>query len=685
MYTLLECSGYEPDECRSLLSWILRDRAVIEDETLRFYWYDRLKALTVKNPHLLLKSLIEDHATVPTELLQRVVEFLEERPVCRDPYVAVQLMDDISRLPVDRNLSRAYALAMRDDGMSRVESTDELCDKVKEEDGELTFALDYFERVLKCDDGNVEGLTEESARELGLHTLRVHQWCKKNRYPSLTDASNERLREIPEFRWFGDKSAIALVWGYLFEYVSRNGANATTRARMALVTRAGACLKEKKWSCGDAMMVLWGIYSILEAETLPNSSGLTFAEVVTATTRSRGIKSRLPIPAFAVDKNTSRGRKVIDTRFKILTLRWIAPFPSEDEVWEKYDPVEASHGPSPHLIKQTAADFKKRVEECESRLSSAAIPRRFVANKAKEGDDQNEEDTTEDSEEEQMRRLQSKEWRALIQFADPEPFDEKLMVTLPRSPNSTSVFDFGGKVSYSGPWPAKEALRALAVSRIANLWANLKTVPEVRVRLNATKTKVFLERPLIGGNPVLPEDSDAEGLNIVTLEQRSLYATKTKQVMMQLSEKSKTDLIKTFVFRRILGMPCLPAKCLLEASSGKIYMTGLQTSPKEYKRCKKTVKRGSALWLFDSSQNRGAIEFVSEALENEEDTRTAVLTWLEGLFGVKSLQDWFDTVIPKGLAPFTIAYDILQENIGAVIDAYVPEYEDVEAENTDTE
>lgn len=62
MASLIESQGYAPDELRSLLSWMLRDKTLVQDENHLFYWYYVLRAQTIKSAHLLLKSVLEDHA-----------------------------------------------------------------------------------------------------------------------------------------------------------------------------------------------------------------------------------------------------------------------------------------------------------------------------------------------------------------------------------------------------------------------------------------------------------------------------------------------------------------------------------------------------------------------------------------------------------------------------------------------
>lgn len=671
MASLIESRGYATDELRSLLSWILRDKTLITDEDHLFYWYYVLRAQTTKNAHLLLKSLLEDHAAVPTELIQRVVAFVEEPQASRDPYTAICLMDDISGYPVDRNLYRAYALAMHDNGMTRLESANDWVDKVEGEDGELAHSLQEFQRVLsQCNESG--SVNEEDARSLCMNAIRVHQWCKQHSYPPLTEESRKLLEKIPEFHSLGEESAMALLWMDLFDYVARNGDQNAMKERLRLVANTSAFLSEKQWSSVKVMALLFGIYTIMDVGILPELPGRKYQEVFDRVTRSKEMQERLFMPGFAIDKNTYRGRKCVDTSDKLeRTILKTGRISSKEEFCAKYHPIEASHGKSPHDVRQTQFDFNAMVEDSESRLSSAAIPKLF---KLCDKSDQDEEDDEGFDSEEWLKKLQSNEWRIVKKFALPEPFDEKVTSILPKAKGQGGFLDFESGMSYLGPLPPKEALRALAVSHVATTWAGLKTVPEVCLRINAKGTKIFIQQPLIGERPAFT--GDVESSDQVDLQQRSLYTLGTRNIMKDLTGDGKMDMVKTFIFRRIMGLSCQPVKCLVEGPTGKIYMTDLHDPPKEYKRCQKTVRRGSAHWLFDSSRYRGAIEFVSDVLECEH-TREAIVTWLEGILH-ESLGGSF---IPQPLAPYAISYGDLQENVGAVIDAYHPMNGDVNSDD----
>ena len=119
---LLELDGYEPDEMKSLLKKLLRNAAYVREETRRFYWWDRVKILATKNPRVLVESLLEDHAAVPNSVINHVVQFVEQGKWNRDQYVAVQVMESIGSVKVDRNLSRLKELSLRDYAMGTIEN-----------------------------------------------------------------------------------------------------------------------------------------------------------------------------------------------------------------------------------------------------------------------------------------------------------------------------------------------------------------------------------------------------------------------------------------------------------------------------------------------------------------------------------------------------------------------------------
>lgn len=663
MASLIESQGYAPDELRSLLSWMLRDKTLVQDENHLFYWYYVLRAQTIKNAHLLLKSVLEDHAAAPTDLVRRVAAFLEEPQASRDPYTAMCLMSDISNCPIDRNLYRAYTLAMHDNGVTRLEILEDLEDRVEGEDGELAYFLKEFRRLLsQCSESG--SVSEENARALCMNAIRVHQWCKQHNYPPLTEESRKLLEEIPELVTLSEESAMALLWMDLFDYIDRKDDLAEMKSRLNLVAHTSTLLSEKQWSSGKVMALLFGIYAIMDVGILPELPGRKSKEVFDRVSRSKEIRERLPMPAFAVDKNTYRGRKCVDTTEKFLNaFLKTSRFSSKEDISAKYHPIEASHGKSPHDAKQTQSHFSAMVEDSESRLSSAAIPKLF---KLFDESDQEEEDDEVFDSAEWLRKLQSNDWRTAKRFALPEPFDDKITSILPKAKEQDSYLDFESGLSYSGPLSPKEALRALAISEIATKWAGLETVPGVNLRINTKGTKIFLQQQLIGERPALT--GDAEASDEVGLQQRSLYPLGTKNTMKDLSGEAKLDMVKTFVFRRITGLICQPVKCFMEGPTGKIYMTDLHDSPKEHQRCQKTVRSGSAHWLFDSSRYRAAIEFVSDILECDKHIRVEVVKWLEEILD-KSFKK---SLIPEPLAPYAISLEDLQANVGAVVDAYHP-------------
>lgn len=447
---------------------ILTKQQWLQDENHLFYWYYVLRAQTIKNAHLLLKSVLEDHAAAPTDLVRRVAAFLEEPQASRDPYTAVCLMSDISNCPIDRNLYRAYTLAMPDNSVTRLEILEDLEDGVEGEDGELAYFLKAFRRLLsQCSESG--SVSEENARALCMNAIRVHQWCKQHNYPPLTEESRKLLEEIPELVTLSEESAMALLWMDLFDYIVRKDDLAAMKSRLNLVAHTSTLLTENQWSSGKVMALLFGIYTIMDVGILPELPGRKSKEVFDRVSRSKEIRERLPMPAFAVDKNTYRGRKCVDTTENFLnTFLKTSRFSSKEDIPAKYHPIEASHGKSPHDAKQTQSHFNAMVEDSESRLSSAAIPKLFKL--FDESDQEEENDEVFDSAE-WLRKLQSNDWRTAKRFALPEPFDDKMTSILPKAKEQDSYLDFESGLSYSGPLSPKEALRALAISEIATKWA----------------------------------------------------------------------------------------------------------------------------------------------------------------------------------------------------------------------
>lgn len=655
MISLVESQGYAPDELRSLLSWMLRDRNLIKDEQQRFYWYDRFRPLAMKSGHLLVKSLFEDHASAPTELIRRVGEFVAQTPASRDPYVAIQLMDDISRYPVDLNLSRAYTLAMQGNGMKRHKATNEWVEEVELEDGELAYSLQEFRRILsECDKS--KGVSEDDAKAMGVIVIRVQQWCKQNGYPGLLEESIEVLQEDPNLRFLVDKSALALLWRDLFDHAaSRNDWN-VIRERLAPAVMMSKFVSETLWSRANAMTLLFAIYTMMDVGIVPHQPGKEYQEVIEGIMSSRDTRERLVIPSFAVDKYTYRGRNCVDTTPKLLALLDNPRFLSREDIHTKYHPIEASHGNSPHDARQTAVDYRRMMEEIESKLSSEAIPKLFEMTQEEDEDEDDDE-----AKEKAIKRLQTEHWRIVTEVALSEPFDDKTMSPYSQKNDQSLFVDFGSGTTIFGPVFHIEALKALAVSQIATKWAELKTVPEVSLRIDARRAKVFIQKPLIG-TPL----EDTIALGKTELEDCSLHPLHTRQLMEKLTTERQLDVVKSYIFRRVMGMACSPSKCLLDEFTGKIYMTNLQVFKRESQRCQKTVKMGSAYWLFDSSRCRSAVDFMSKILESESFT-SEVMTWLQGLLN----KNPWESTIPKSLMSYVISFEDMRENVSAIVNAYL--------------
>ena len=128
-------------------------------------------------------------------------------------------------------------------------------------------------------------------------------------------------------------------------------------------------------------------------------------------------------------------------------------------------------------------------------------------------------------------------------------------------------------------------------------------------------------------------------------------------------------------------MECNPAKCLLNPETKKIYMPDLNTTRKDYKRCRTTVKTESADWLFDNSTNREIIDLVTRALTEDKDCMNEVETWLLSLPN----QTAFEEATASILCRYTIPYEDFLKNALAVRDAYgiVPETDDEGDEQDD--
>ena len=326
-------------------------------------------------------------------------------------------------------------------------------------------------------------------------------------------------------------------------------------------------------------MVLWGVYSLMNYwKMIQEPSPIVLENVISKTLKSKEIATRLPMEPFAVDVTTHRGRNCSDSGDRLFHEDVLCLLGSESKVHEKYDPIETSHGPSPHETKQTTAEQKAMIKSCEEMQSSDHVPRLFEMPKRREGEE-GEEEESEERDERVIKRLKTAPWHTLMQVVQPEAFDEKLMAVLPATANNRScVLDLKKGVSYEGPMNPSAALSVLAVSRLGSKVADLEAVPQVQLFLNATKDKIYIEKTLIG----IPEDTEIQ--HSWTQQERSLFPVTKLEILEPEWKTLKASIIKTFIFRRIMGMECNPAKCLLNPETKKIYMPDLNTSRKDYKR-----------------------------------------------------------------------------------------------------
>lgn len=654
---LVDYDGYEPDEMRSLARWMLRSgefvNTFLPDEMDQFYWMDRLKSNMTKNPYLFLKSIVEDHATAPNSLIERVLDVIEESKWLRDQYQAVHLMTEFSLLPVDRNVSRAHDLAVRDDALDTLDHKVDWEEGTKGDSVKLMEAQDEFSQT--CALSN-QPIPEEKARELIKLALRVQQLSPKY-----------------------EKRYLEHLLSDLRRYVDRIDADDDLKKRMLLITRAFDC-PIANWRKKDLMMVLWAVYSLMEVEvaTLPEPHATMLEDMMHKTLKSRDAKIRLPMPMFAVDVTTKRGRNGSDTSNRLFNKKMLKLVGPKSEVRKKYNPIDASHGPSPHDTLQTMADFKTMVTECERLQSSSLVPKLFEIPQDEEGTVERGED-----EEQVVKRLKRDVWRVVMQVAESDVADETFMDTLPRTTSRSVMLDFEKGVSYEGPLNPTVALGALSVSRLGTKVANLESVPRVRLLLNATKSKIYLEKTLFGDRPKDTDtDTDLEEEEEencqVTLSQRSLHRATNAGMIHTWWRKCSLEMIKMFIFRRLVGMSCSPVKCLIHAHTGKIQMADLYSLPKDYKRCQTTVRKESADWLFDSSSHRKIIKLVSKALTEDKDCITEVISWLSTIVDHQA----FKTATASILEPYAIPFEDFKENVRAVMSAYgvVPETDDEEEE-----
>lgn len=639
--TLLELDGYEPDEMKSLSRKILRCAAIVNEEARRFYWLDRVKILVTKNPRLLVESLLEDHATAPNSVINCVVEFVEQGKWNRDQYVAVQVMELIGNVEVDRNLLRLKELSLRNYAMETIENKIDWENRQQTEFEKEAIALEEIRKILQEANST---LTEEEVRLVAKHVLFVDQ------------------KKSPDV-----KEGLELVWQELVKYAAQRDDDGTLSRRLCLIDRLRKCTT-LNWKEKELSMVLWGVYSLMNYwKMIQEPSPIVLENVISKTLKSKEIATRLPMEPFAVDVTTHRGRNCSDSGGRLFHEDVLCLLGSESKVHEKYDPIEASHGPSPHETKQTTAEQKAMIRSCEEMQSSDHVPQLFEMPKRREGEEGEEE--SEERDERVIKRLKTAPWHTLMQVVQPEAFDEKLMAVLPATANNRScVLDLKKGVSYEGPMNPSAALSVLAVSRLGSKVADLEAVPQVQLFLNATKDKIYVEKTLIG----IPEDTEIQ--HPLTPQERSLFPVTKLEILEPEWKTLKASIIKTFIFRRIMGMECNPAKCLLNPETKKIYMPDLNTSRKDYKRCRTTVKRESADWLFDNSTHREIIDLVSRALTEDKDCMNEVETWLLSLISKTA----FEEATASILCRYTIPFEDFEKNALAVRDAYgiVPETDD---------
>ena len=638
--TLLELDGYEPDEMKSLSRKILRCAAIVNEEARRFYWLDRVKILVTKNPRLLVESL--GRPCNGTKFRDQL-----RRRVCgagkwnRDQYVAVQVMELIGNVEVDRNLLRLKELSLRNYAMETIENKIDWENRQQTEFEKEAIALEEIRKILQEANST---LTEEEVRLVAKHVLFVDQ------------------KKSPDV-----KEGLELVWQELVKYAAQRDDDGTLSRRLCLIDRLRKCTT-LNWKEKELSMVLWGVYSLMNYwKMIQEPSPIVLENVISKTLKSKEMATRLPMEPFAVDVTTHRGRNCSDSGGRLFHEDVLCLLGSESTVHEKYDPIEASHGPSPHETKQTTAEQKAMIRSCEEMQSSDHVPRLFEMPKRREGEEGEEE--SEEGDERVIKRLKTAPWHTLMKVVQPEAFDEKLMAVLPATANNRScVLDLKKGVSYEGPMNPSAALSVLAVSRLGSKVADLEAVPQVQLFLNATKDKIYVEKTLIG----IPEDTEIQ--HPLTPQERSLFPVTKLEILEPEWKTLKTSIIKTFIFRRIMGMECNPAKCLLNPETKKIYMPDLNTSRKDYKRCRTTVKRESADWLFDNSTHREIIDLVSRALTEDKDCMNEVETWLLSLISKTA----FEEATASILCRYTIPFEDFEKNALAVRDAYgiVPETDD---------
>ena len=224
------------------------------------------------------------------------------------------------------------------------------------------------------------------------------------------------------------------------------------------------------------------------------------------------------------------------------------------------------------------------------------------------------------------------------------------------------MFDFEKMASYEGPMKSDEALGVLALSRIGRLFAGLMSVPDIQLIVNEKDGNLFLKRPIICNIP-----SPKESCNQATTNQEqrsSSYPVSKKGVLCSLPLGTQTEVIKSFIFRRLVGMQCSPSKCVVQEYTQTIHMPDISPGRKDYKRCQNIAKQGPFDWLFESYSCSDVIEFVSKKLSTGGACLREVLGWLRDLMDTKGFE-----LATADLKTFTIPSETFLENVNAVYDA----------------
>ena len=622
----LEYNGYRADEVKSLASWLLKSVHLIPDQKERIYWLDIIKSFTVKDARILIKIIQEVHPTAPNSVLEKVASFVEKRGNERDPYVAMHLIETIGRLPIDLNLINGYKHGI----------------------------FKYTKEVMKPKTNGENGLVgrdniSKDAME------KIHRTLTNSKgYITPKDASLLFDQAVYVDEVAGDVSPI-------WDMLRMRPTTIDMKERLSLIYRLTMTSSKK----GPLMTVLWGIYSMMKTPEVKEPTTMTMEEIMNETIRTRKRTERLPMPAFAVDVTTIRGRKGTDTTSEL----------SEIKDTSLYHPVTASHGPSPHETIQTSKDSDDLIQRCKAIQRTDPIPEVFETFVWREGESDS---LPFEKIERKVKHLRKNpEMVTAIQQAKRESLDETL--TIPAKGSGRFMFDFEKMTSYEGPIKSDEALSVLALSRLGRVFAGLLSVPDVQLIVNEKDEKLFLKRSIVCNTP-----SPKESCNQATTnqEQRSAsYPVSKKGVLYSLPLETQTEVIKSFIFRRLVGMQCSPSKCVVQEYTQTVHMPDMSPGKKDYKRCQNIVKQGPFDWLFESSSCSGVIEFVSKKLSTDGECRGEVLGWLRDLMDTKRFE-----LATADFKTFIIPSEAFLGNVNAVYDACfgVPETDEDEEENTIT-